>query len=165
MKKYLIKIFSVLLACWMVVITGGLHVYANDCSCCYTQEVSMLDIDSCCIDDDKIEACEADEKFNDISCCPDPGFIGININTEDCKTDNCCTVSHKYYKLADSFQNSENILLKSVSLYTSLMQELNEDACIENDFHKLIFTHNTSPPGFTGKAFLIFTHTLKIPLT
>ena len=33
------------------------------------------------------------------------------------------------------------------------------------DFQKLLIIRNSSPPGFTGKAFLIFTHTLKIPLS
>ncbi len=164
MKKYLIKIFSVFLAVWMVTITGGLHLYAHECGCCDVQEVSVVNIDQCCSDDEVMEVCCDNEKVPESSCCEMRQITDVH-ESNICSTDNCCTVSHSYLKLDESFNVAGKILLESYPVLLKVVQVLNTETRPKNDFQSLTIINNSLPPGFTGRAFLIFTHTLKIPLS
>jgi hypothetical protein len=164
MKKYLFKILSVSLAVWMVAITGGLHLYAHECGCCDVKEVSMINIEQCCGNDALVDVCCNGETERLASCCEEPHMFDL-VDSNTCSTDGCCTISHSYLKFNETFTTAEKILLKSYPVLLKVVQVLNTDVLPENDFQKALFTCDSSPPGFTGKAFLIFTHTLKIPLS
>lgn len=163
MKLYLFKILSVFLAVWMVAITGGVHLYAHECACCEVQEISVVDIEQCCGVDEDAEICCETEIEAMAPCCEEPQIADF-VEGTSCSTDGCCTVSHSYLKLDESFSTAGKILLKSYQVLTSLVQVLNDDSLQDDGLQDISFISDSSPPGYTGKAFLIFTHTLKIPL-
>ena len=164
MKKYLIKILSVILACWMVVITGGLHLYAHNCGCCDVQEISLNDFDECCTKNDYHQARTETEENHTNSCCGQSLMIDL-VEGESCSTDNCCDVTHSYLKIDDSFNKAGNLMMKSFPVFAILIQLLKPEIVAEQYFQKLLTISNSSPHGFTGKLFLIFAHQLKIPIS
>jgi hypothetical protein len=163
MKKYLMKIFSLFLAIWMVTITGGLHLYAHTCACCDVQEVALTGIDACCSEKASDPVCCQTKQDRHTSCCKQTPATDL-VPGPDCSTNNCCSVSHSYLKLDENFNTAENLVLKPFTVLPNLTRVFDPENNFDRDFQKLIATNNTSPPGFTGKAFLIFTHTLKVPL-
>ena len=163
MKKYLIKIFSIILAFWMVVITGGLHLYAHNCGCCDVQEISLNDFDECCTENDHQHACVEIEQGCSDPCCGQQTLMDL-VEGESCSTDQCCDVTHNYLKLDDSFNKAANLLMKPPVVFANLIQVINPEIVDEQYFQKLLTVNNSSPPGFTGKLFLIFAHQLKIPV-
>jgi hypothetical protein len=164
MKKYLFKVLSVSLAFWMVAITGGLHLYAHECGCCDVKEVSMVNIEQCCGSYAPVEVCCNDASEQLAPCC-EGQYISDFVDSSTCSTDGCCTISHSYLKLDETFITAGKILVESYPVLLKVVQVLNTEVLPEKDLQKALFTCDSSPPGFTGKAFLIFTHSLKIPLT
>ena len=148
----------------MVVITGGLHVYAHNCGCCDVQEISLNDFDECCTKNNHHQVCMEAEEGHTGSCCGQPPMIDL-VEGNSCSTGNCCDVTHSYLKLDDSFNKAGNILLKSFPVFANLVQVINLEIVVEHYFQKLSTISNSSPPGFIGKSFLIFAHQLKIPIS
>jgi len=165
MKKYLKKILSILLAGWMVIITGGLHVFAHECDCCDEVEISVVQIDECCVENAHDMICheEADEGQN--NCC-NPLFDMVISNDHSCTENHCCSITHSYFRLDESFNKSTTNNIKTINLFVLPAQELDLELLVENENNKpvesLLFD---KPPGFYGKAFLLFTQHLKIPIS
>ncbi|OQX80145.1 MAG: hypothetical protein B6D64_03650 [Bacteroidetes bacterium 4484_276] len=164
MKKYLIKIFSITLALWMVVITGGLHFYVHYCGCCDVQEISLNDFDECCTGNDHQHTCVEAEAGCTDSCSGQQTLIDL-VEGEGCPANNCCDVTHSYLKIDDSFDRAANLILKLFPVSANLTREINLEIAAEQYFQKLSTVNDSPPPGFTGKSFLIFAHRLKIPVS
>ncbi len=164
MKKYLIKIFSVFLAVWMVTITGGLHIYGFACSFCDVQEMAITNFDQFCSEANPEGVCCEVEQDYQLSSCEQTPITDL-IESKSCPNDNCCTVSHNYIKLDQSFNTTGSILLKSFPVLSVLVRVFDIENIAEQDVQDILAFSNSSPPGFTGKAFLIFTHNLKVPLS
>ncbi len=149
------KIFTVFLAAWIVISTGGFFIYAHSCHCCSEKEISVVDFENCC-DHEQPVTCDVQ------SAGQYPPNLLDTTHDQTCHADRCCSITHKFYKLDVTFDKSKNVPVKSYDDLARLEQVINEDLLYEDIRTEIVTTDDDNPPELSGKAFLIFAHQLKI---
>ena len=160
------KIFSVLLALWIVVPTGGVNVYTHTCTGCDSFEVSVSEIDVCC-SPEIIEAETCCEKtVKETSTCCSSKDQSCDDHKSNLKKDQCCTFEQQYFKLENSFDKTRQINIVVIAHCVDLnFVNISKDIQTEKKSNQMIDISTHAPPDIFGKDMLIFLQALKVPVS
>jgi hypothetical protein len=151
MRNILFKISVVFSALLLLLTTMGINVYSHDCSCCASSTIVIMEApDACCGDVATNETTPAD-----VSACHITG---------DHQPNHKCHFDHQFYKLDVSFTSP--VVAHMMPLMLSLNEIIlpNQQPTVVEDTTKTttqLLQH--LPPKLVHRAFIIFTHSLKIP--
>nr|NQU89579.1 hypothetical protein [Bacteroidota bacterium] len=159
------KIFSVFMALWMIVITGGVNIYAHYCGTCNGHEISLTGIEAFCeANHYTAELCDVDSDHQDSDCCAGKPQECNDSSTKLLRS-NCCSFEQRYFKLDTSFDNQIKINIKYIHTCIELNWIIESIGHIQDEVQQIVAISNHSPPNFVGKEMVIFLHTLKIPVS
>jgi len=143
----------------VVVTTGGFSVFSHDCNCCDSYELSLTGFTACCEMEETEVSCKTESHAS--ACCTEK--IHVEQKNHSCKTDQCCQLASKFYRLDNSYEKTRDIQINKIQFSNQLQRIINTEI-IQNDFfNKLIFIAKNSPPKIPYKNFVVFTHSFKIP--
>ena len=136
----------------IVIATGGMNFFLNDCVCDNVESVSLIyeEQPSCCSGhDESLEPC-------DLS-------IDTEIGLCDSKT-NCCNIITKFVKIEDNYLvSSSNVSFEVTSSMKKFFTEqvtIYEESDLQNISHYLI----SLPPMLSGKSLVFFLQKLQLDL-
>ncbi len=143
----------------VVVTTGGFSIFSHQCNCCNSYEFSLTGFNACCEMEGQDATCETDTHKS--SCCTEK--IHVEQKNHSCKTDNCCQIDSRFFRLDNLFEKTRDIQINKIQIPVQLQQIIHTET-IQIDFvKKLIFIAENSPPKIPYKNFVVFAHSLKIP--
>jgi hypothetical protein len=152
MRKILFKISVVFSALLLLLTTMGINVYSHDCTCCTTSKIAIMEVpDVCCGDvvvsktNTPVEACTSHITGNH-------------------QPDHKCHFNHQYYKLDVSFTSpvAANMMPLMLSLNEIILPN-QQPTVVEDTTKTTLQLLQHLPPKLVHRAFIIFTHSLKIP--
>lgn len=158
MFKLFQKILSVFIAVLVLVTTSGFRIYSHDCDCCGSDEISFVEIDTCCEEEQTALPCDLIHSF-DTPCCPP---IEITDILHDCETSGCCEVQADFFKLNNIFDKSKVLNIKYPVLENYMVQVVDTEALTEKTITRYLQVADNSPPKIPFRDFVIFGHALKI---
>ena len=158
MFKILKSIFSLILVVMVVVTTGGFRIFSHQCNCCHSYEFSLTGINTCCEIEEKNNTCDIED--HESLCCSEKIHVEIK---KQCKTDQCCQVISRFYRLDNLFNKTEDIQINKVQFFDETKQIIHTETHQNEFVKKLIYIAENSPPKIPYKNFIVFAHTLKIP--
>ncbi len=152
MRSILFKISVIFSALLLLVTTMGINVYSHDCTCCATSKIVIMEVpDSCC---DGVAIPETHDPVEACTC---------HI-TDDHQSGHKCHFNHHYYKLDVSYTSPvvAHVMPLMLSLNEIVLHEQQPTVVEDNTKNTLQLLQNL-PPKIVHRAFIIFTHSLKIP--
>jgi hypothetical protein len=152
MRKVLFKISVVFSALLLLLTTMGINVYSHDCTCCATSKITIVEApDSCC--DDIV-----------VSETHDPAEASTCHISDSHQPGHKCHFDHHYYKLDVSFISpvAANMMPLMLSLNEIILHE-QQPTVVEDTTKTTLQLLQHLPPKLVHRAFIIFTHSLKIP--
>ena len=154
MKKIITISFSLLLAATFLMSYTGLRLLIHHCMSCESTGLAVFSQQqSCCLEQDE-EATVCDISSTSASCC-------IPAEGEACE--NCCSEEVVYLKKDFEFSKDRQqprIESVPVDVFADLFG--NEIIHSVTSNQVVSFNNTDPPPKLTGKAFVLFSHQLKI---
>lgn len=161
MKAIFNKGFAIFMAAWMIVSTGGFSVYAHECHCCETFDISVSEISDCCSHEEGNEICDVETLVN-TPCCSTTNTAPDKKPPHNCQTSDCCKISQNFYKLDSSFDTARPFIVKSFAKLTGIIQVIDTEGTVINSYSEITDTAEQGLKYLTGRTFILFSHQLKI---
>lgn len=156
MFKLFHKIFSLILVIVILTTTTGFRVYSHECDCCGTEEISLVEIQECCVDSHEAMICNISHQQVS-ACCTAPEPSG-----HDCAQSECCEVDSDFHKLNQLFEKSNVLTINYPRLENFSIQIINTEPLVEQAITGFLDTSENAPPKIPIRDFVIFSHALKI---
>ncbi|HOF80137.1 MAG: hypothetical protein WBH71_08165 [Bacteroidales bacterium] len=155
------QILALIIALVFFITTSGLNFYTHICGYCQSFDVSLTDFTECC-DHNESVACKISPIVSK-SYCNNSGKPLCKSDYQFYKNDGCCLYKHSFFKIADSFNYSEQISLKQNILSLSIIDFSFQIPFVLPETHRVInpkYSH--PPPLIAGKDRIIYIHALKL---
>ncbi|NCA86261.1 MAG: hypothetical protein EOM83_11920 [Clostridia bacterium] len=152
MRSILFKISVVFSALLLLIATMGVNIYSHDCTCCASSQIAIMEVpDECC------EDVAASETYNQADACT------CHI-TNSHQAGHKCHFNHQYHKLVVNFTSPviAQLMPLMLSLNEIILHE-QQPIVVEDTTKNTLQLLQHLPPKLAHRAFIIFTHTLKIP--
>ena len=152
MRNLFFKISVIFSAVLLLIATMGINVYSHDCACCASSEITIMKAPDQCCDD-----VAAPENHNPADACT------CHI-TESHQSGHKCHFNHHYHKLDVTFTSPVvvDVMPMMLSLNAIILHE-QQPIVVEDTTKNILQLLQHLPPKLVHRAFIIFTHTLKIP--
>jgi hypothetical protein len=160
MSKSLIKISSLLLVVSILIATSGFSIYTHECNCCGSEDISLVDFQTCCEQNEKEHICATGQQLPE-ACCDEKEKDQQRDHV--CSTNHCCTVESDFHKLKNEFEKTKTPSVQKIDLRVYFIQTLETETLIKPILNKLLQIADESPPILLTRDFIIFSHALKIP--
>jgi len=152
MRSILFKISVIFSALLLLIATMGVNIYSHDCTCCASSQITIMKAPDACCDD-----VATSETYNQADACT------CHI-TDSHQHGHKCHFNHHYHKLNVTFTSPVVAHVMPIMLSPNEIILHEQQAVVVKDTTKntlQLLQH--LPPKLVHRAFIIFTHTLKIP--
>ena len=152
MRSILFKISVIFSALLLLIATMGVNIYSHDCTCCASSQITIMKApDACCGD---VAISKTNDPVEERTC---------HI-TDSHHSAHKCHFDHRYYKLDVTFTSPVvvDVMPMMLSLNAIILHE-QQPIVVEDTTKNILQLLQHLPPKLVHRAFIIFTHTLKIP--
>ena len=156
MFKLFQKIVSVILVLVILTTTSGFRIYSHDCACCGTDEISFVEFEECCEDEQETMICDLSHQA-ETACCAE-----VVSMQHDCEETHCCEINSSFFKLHELFEKAKMLTVKYLKITNYPVQVIDTEPLVERANTGFLDISENSPPKIPIRDFVIFSHSLKI---